>query len=158
MNVMHTYYAKESHIQPPVIVLPSPMLSPMFNPQEFFLPEELFPPKKQGHDRSSSSISAQPQEFKIEESSHKTSFKRHEEQIEEILNYLDELSLDRIKNIEGLGKVEVCGKDEIRFKVNRHRLKSIMGWCRTHEGNSLLYDDVDPPSLQAKKSIIQLGL
>nr|GEW18766.1 reverse transcriptase domain-containing protein [Tanacetum cinerariifolium] len=25
---------------------PSPMLSPMFNPQEFFLPEELLPPKK----------------------------------------------------------------------------------------------------------------
>ncbi|GJZ83968.1 hypothetical protein Tco_0649141 [Tanacetum coccineum] len=26
------------------------MLSPMFNPQEFFLPEELLPPKKRGRD------------------------------------------------------------------------------------------------------------
>ncbi|GJR97604.1 reverse transcriptase domain-containing protein [Tanacetum coccineum] len=32
--------------------------------------------------------------------SHKTSLERHEEQIEEILNHLDELSLDRIENIE----------------------------------------------------------
>nr|GEW08326.1 hypothetical protein [Tanacetum cinerariifolium] len=60
MKVMHAYYAKESHIPPPVIVPPSLMLSPMFNPQEFFLPEELLPPKKRGRDRSSSSNSALP--------------------------------------------------------------------------------------------------
>nr|GFB68444.1 reverse transcriptase domain-containing protein [Tanacetum cinerariifolium] len=45
------------------------------------------------------------------ESSRKTSLERHEEKIEEILNHLDELSLDRIKNmednIEGLGKGRV---------------------------------------------------
>nr|GEX60211.1 reverse transcriptase domain-containing protein [Tanacetum cinerariifolium] len=34
------------------------------------------------------------------ESSRETSLERHEEQIEEILNHLDELSLDRIENIE----------------------------------------------------------
>ncbi|GKB78988.1 hypothetical protein Tco_0945883 [Tanacetum coccineum] len=45
------------------------MLSPMFNPQEFFLPEELLPLKKRGRDRSSSSTSALPQEFKMGESS-----------------------------------------------------------------------------------------
>nr|GEY47402.1 hypothetical protein [Tanacetum cinerariifolium] len=60
MKVMHTYYAKESPIPPPVIVPPSPMLLPMFNPQEFFLPEELLPPKKRGCNRSSSSTSALP--------------------------------------------------------------------------------------------------
>nr|GEZ85809.1 hypothetical protein [Tanacetum cinerariifolium] len=69
---------------------------------------ELLPPKKRGRDRSSSSTSALPQEFKIGESSHKTSLECHEEQIKEILNLLDELSLDRIENIEdnieGLGK------------------------------------------------------
>ncbi|GKA52320.1 reverse transcriptase domain-containing protein [Tanacetum coccineum] len=76
------------------------MLSPMFNPQEFFLPEELLPLKKRGRDRSSSFTSALPQAFKIGESSRKTSLERHEEQIEEILDHLDELSLDRIEHIE----------------------------------------------------------
>nr|GEW96938.1 reverse transcriptase domain-containing protein [Tanacetum cinerariifolium] len=93
---------------PIVIMPPSPMLSPMFNPQEFFLPKELLPLKKCGHDRLSSSTPTLPQEFKIGESSRKTSLERHEEQIEEILNHLSELSLDRIENmednIEGLGK------------------------------------------------------
>nr|GEY98369.1 reverse transcriptase domain-containing protein [Tanacetum cinerariifolium] len=83
MKVMHAYYAKESPISPPVIIPPSPMISPMFNPQEFFLPEELLSPKKRG-------------------------LECHEEQIKEILNHLDELSLDHIENmednIEGLGK------------------------------------------------------
>ncbi|GJT12472.1 putative reverse transcriptase domain-containing protein [Tanacetum coccineum] len=62
--------------------------------------------KKQG--RSSSSTSSLPQAFEIGESSRKTSIERHEEQIEEIMNYLGELSLDRIVHIEdkvkGLGK------------------------------------------------------
>ncbi|GJX11419.1 hypothetical protein Tco_0201278 [Tanacetum coccineum] len=74
---------------------------------EFFLPEELLRPKKRGRDRSSFSTSALPQEFKMGESSHKTSVERHEEQIEEILNHLDELSLNRIEHIEGLGKGRV---------------------------------------------------
>ncbi|GJR90608.1 reverse transcriptase domain-containing protein [Tanacetum coccineum] len=63
MKVMHAYYAKESHIPPPTILSLSSMLSPMFNPQEFFLPEELLPLKKRGRDRPSSSTSALPQEF-----------------------------------------------------------------------------------------------
>nr|GEU69868.1 hypothetical protein [Tanacetum cinerariifolium] len=103
--------SSESPILPPVIMPPSLMLSPMFNPQEFFLPEELLPHKKRGRGRSSSSTSALPQEFEIGESSHKTSLERHKEQIEKILNHLDELSLDRIENIEdnikGLGKGRV---------------------------------------------------
>ncbi|GJT32627.1 hypothetical protein Tco_0923046 [Tanacetum coccineum] len=107
MKVMHEYYTKESPIPPPTIVPPSSMLSPMFNPQEFFLLEELLPLKKRGRNRSSSSTYALPQVFKIGESSRKTSLERHEEQIEEILNHLDELSLDRIEHIkdkiEGLG-------------------------------------------------------
>nr|GEU46429.1 hypothetical protein [Tanacetum cinerariifolium] len=81
MKVMHAYYAKESPI-PPLVIMPlSPMLSPMFNPQEFFLLEELLPPKKRRRDRSSSSTSSIPQEFKIGESSRKTSLECHEEQI-----------------------------------------------------------------------------
>ncbi|GJT33316.1 putative reverse transcriptase domain-containing protein [Tanacetum coccineum] len=45
------------------------------------------------------------------ESSRKTSLERHEEQIEEILNHLDELSLDRIEHIED--KIEGLGKGRI---------------------------------------------
>ncbi|GJS12877.1 hypothetical protein Tco_0407349 [Tanacetum coccineum] len=81
MKVMHAYYAKESPIPPLTIMPPSLMISLIYNPQEFFLPEELLPLKKQGRDRSSSSTSALPQEFEIGEISHKTSLERHEEQI-----------------------------------------------------------------------------
>ncbi|GJU02502.1 hypothetical protein Tco_1112840 [Tanacetum coccineum] len=55
----------ESPIPPLTIVPPSSILSPMFNPQEFFLPEELLPLKKRGHDQSSSSTFAPPQAFEI---------------------------------------------------------------------------------------------
>ncbi|GJV73577.1 hypothetical protein Tco_1493572 [Tanacetum coccineum] len=65
MKVMQAYYAKELPIPLRTIVPLSSMLSPMFNPQEFFLPEELLPLKKRGHDRSSSSTSALPQAFEI---------------------------------------------------------------------------------------------
>ncbi|GKB13077.1 hypothetical protein Tco_0847000 [Tanacetum coccineum] len=60
MKVMHAYYAKESPIPPPTIGPPSLMLSPMFNPQEFFFSEELLPLKKRGRGRSSSSTFALP--------------------------------------------------------------------------------------------------
>ncbi|GJX22583.1 hypothetical protein Tco_0227028 [Tanacetum coccineum] len=46
MKVMHAYYAKESPIPPPTIMPPFSMLALIFNPQEFFLPEELFPLNK----------------------------------------------------------------------------------------------------------------
>nr|GEX52449.1 succinate dehydrogenase/fumarate reductase, transmembrane subunit, mitochondrial [Tanacetum cinerariifolium] len=87
---MHAYYAKESLIPPPVIV-----------------PPEVLPPKNQGRDRSSSCTYVLPQEFKIGDSSRKTSLECYEKQIEEVLNHLDKLSLDRIENIEGLGKGRV---------------------------------------------------
>ncbi|GJZ67352.1 hypothetical protein Tco_0630592 [Tanacetum coccineum] len=88
------YYAKESPIPPPTI-------------EEFFLPEELLPLKKRGRNRSSSSTSALPQVFEVGESSRKTGLERHEEQIKEILNHLDELSLDCIEHIEE--KIEGLG-------------------------------------------------
>ncbi|GJW45099.1 retrovirus-related pol polyprotein from transposon TNT 1-94 [Tanacetum coccineum] len=88
MKVMQAFYAEKSPIPPPTIIPQSSML----NPQEFFLPEGLLPPKKRSC--SSSSTSALPQDFEIGESSRKTSLECYEEQIEEILNHLDELSLD----------------------------------------------------------------
>ncbi|GJS68815.1 hypothetical protein Tco_0683380 [Tanacetum coccineum] len=100
MKSYEAFYAKNP--------LPTPIIpqSSMLNPQEFFLPEELLPPKKRGC--SSSSTFSLPLDFEIGESSRKTSLERHEEQIKEILNHLDELSLDRIEyiddKIEGLEK------------------------------------------------------
>ncbi|GJT11425.1 hypothetical protein Tco_0858467 [Tanacetum coccineum] len=122
MKVMQAYYAKESPIPLPTIVPPSPMLSPMFNPQEFFLPEELLPLKKQDRDRSSSSTSTLPQEFEMGGSSRKTSLERHEEQIEEILNHLDELSLDHIKHIED--KIEGLGKGRVIIQQDFDNLEA----------------------------------
>nr|GEY05567.1 putative ribonuclease H-like domain-containing protein [Tanacetum cinerariifolium] len=69
--------------------------------------EEFLPPKKRARGRSSFSTSALPRVFENEESSHKTSLERHEEQNEEILIHLDELSLDRIEHMED--KIEGFG-------------------------------------------------
>ncbi|GJV43952.1 hypothetical protein Tco_1428488 [Tanacetum coccineum] len=119
MKVMHAYYAKESPIPPPTIMPLSTMLSLMFNPQEFFLLEELLSPKKQGHNQSFSSTSALPQEFEMGESSRKTSLEHHEEQIKEIMNHLDELSLDRIEHIED--KIKGLGKGQKQMG-NNHKI------------------------------------
>ncbi|GJW55713.1 hypothetical protein Tco_0099798 [Tanacetum coccineum] len=89
---------------------------------EFFLPEELLSPKKQGHNQSFSSTSALPQEFKMGESSRKTSLERHEEQIEEILNHLDELSLDRIEHIED--KIEGLRKGRVIIQQDFDNLEA----------------------------------
>ncbi|GKC45723.1 hypothetical protein Tco_1063445, partial [Tanacetum coccineum] len=122
MKAMQAYYAKESPIPPPTIVPPSSMISLMFNPQEFFLPEELLLLKKRGCDRSSSSTSDLPQAFEIGESSRKTSLERHEEQIKEILNHLDELSLDRIEHIED--KIEGLGNGRVIIQQDFDNLEA----------------------------------
>ncbi|GJZ87782.1 hypothetical protein Tco_0659392 [Tanacetum coccineum] len=77
---------------PPTIIPPSSISKP----QEFFLPEGILSPKKRGR----SSSSSLPQAFEIGKISRKTSIERHEEQIEGIMDYLGELSLDRIVHIE----------------------------------------------------------
>ncbi|GJS13336.1 hypothetical protein Tco_0407808 [Tanacetum coccineum] len=105
MKALQAFYTEKSPIPPPTIIPPSSIPKP----QEFFLLEKFLSPKKQG--RSSSSTSSLPQAFEIGESSRKTSIERHEEQIEEIMNYLGELSLDRIVHIED--KVEGLGKGRV---------------------------------------------
>ncbi|GJS89342.1 hypothetical protein Tco_0771978 [Tanacetum coccineum] len=103
----------------------------MFNPQEIFLPKELLLLKKQGRDRPSSSTSALPQDFEIGESFRNTSVERHEEKIEEIMNHLDELSLDRIEHIED--KIEGLGK-----------------------GRVIIQQDFDTLELNSKKLVLKL--
>ncbi|GJW54762.1 hypothetical protein Tco_0098847 [Tanacetum coccineum] len=76
--------------------------SPLFDPQDFFLPEEIVPPRKRARFLSPSSTdsSAPPHVFKIGESFHVTRLERHEEQIETILNHLDELHFELIEHME----------------------------------------------------------
>ncbi|GKD85944.1 hypothetical protein Tco_1357098, partial [Tanacetum coccineum] len=120
MKVMQAYNATSNElpiplpqapIAPPTILPPSLVL-PLFDPQDFFLPEEILPPQKQDRFLSPSSTnpSALPQVFAIGENYHSapdTSYTRHEEHIETILNHLDELPLERNEDkedkIEGLG-------------------------------------------------------
>ncbi|GKE17793.1 hypothetical protein Tco_1425370 [Tanacetum coccineum] len=56
------------------------------------------------------------------ESSRKTSLERHEEQIEEILNHLDELSLDRIEHIED--KIEGLRKGRVIIQQDFDNLEA----------------------------------
>ncbi|GJT29406.1 hypothetical protein Tco_0909681 [Tanacetum coccineum] len=107
----------QAPIAPSTVLPPSPVLplSPMFDPQDFFLLEEILPPQKRARFLLSSSTnpSALPQVFEIRENYHgapDTSYARHEEQIKTILNHLDELPLERIKNMED----KIKGLEQIR--------------------------------------------
>ncbi|GJV18808.1 hypothetical protein Tco_1367828 [Tanacetum coccineum] len=127
---VQAFYAKElpisspDPITSPAILTPSPVLPPslLFDPRYFFVPEELLPPKKRIHSPSSSSTTlpnpsqnqtcdlispsssvytpTPPQVFKIGKCSDKMYLKHHEKQVEDILNYLDELYLHRIEKME----------------------------------------------------------
>nr|GEW09557.1 putative reverse transcriptase domain-containing protein [Tanacetum cinerariifolium] len=125
MKVMHAYNAiipPQVPIPLPINVPPSPMLSPIINPQEFFVPEELLSPNEQVSNLTSSSTDLSnpsqkqacillppsfsvytptpPQIFEIGKSSIKMHLKHHEKHIEDILNYLEELSFHRIEKME----------------------------------------------------------
>ncbi|GJT34852.1 hypothetical protein Tco_0925271 [Tanacetum coccineum] len=124
---IQAFYAKESPISPPdpitapAILTPSPVLPPslLFDPRYFFVPEELLPPKNPPSSSSTTLSNSSrnqtcnlvlpsfsvytptpPQIFEIGKSSVKMHLKHHQEQIEDILNYLDELSFHRIEKIE----------------------------------------------------------
>nr|GEV52228.1 hypothetical protein [Tanacetum cinerariifolium] len=139
MEVMQAYNAtsNESPILPqahiaPSTVLPSSLvlsLSPMFDPRDFFLSEEILPSRKRARSRSSSSTFALPQVFEIGESSHKTSLKRHEEQIETILNHLDELHLECIEQVKE--KIEGLGYDRVIIQRDFDKLETELQEART---------------------------
>ncbi|GJT19361.1 reverse transcriptase domain-containing protein [Tanacetum coccineum] len=129
-------------ITPPAILTPSSILPPslLFDPRYFFIPEELLPPKKQICSPSSSSTTLSnpsrnqthnlvspsssvytptpPQVFEIGKCSDKMYLKHHEKQVEDILNYLDELSLHRIEKME-------------EGRINGNKLKTELKGIRT---------------------------
>nr|GEU29732.1 putative reverse transcriptase domain-containing protein [Tanacetum cinerariifolium] len=87
MNAYATFTPSPIPIPPPTIKSPSP---------EFFLSKELLSPKKQEQDQYF-------QDYEMGESSHDSTLEEHGKQIEEILNHLDELPLERIEDdVEGL--------------------------------------------------------
>ncbi|GJS10126.1 putative reverse transcriptase domain-containing protein [Tanacetum coccineum] len=89
------FYTEKSPIPSPIIIPPKT--------QEFFLPEGLLSPMP-----LSPSTPSQPQALEIGETSRKSAIKRHEEQIQGIQCYLEEIPLEHFKqienNIEGLSK------------------------------------------------------
>ncbi|GJV73172.1 hypothetical protein Tco_1493167 [Tanacetum coccineum] len=145
MKVMQVYNATsnespipplQAHIAPPTVLLSSPVLplSPMFDPQDFFLPEEILPPYKRALFLSSSSTnpSALPQVFKIGQNYHgapDTSYACHEEQIETILNHLDELPLERIEHMED--KIEGLGNGRVIIQRDFDQLETELQEART---------------------------
>ncbi|GJY15653.1 hypothetical protein Tco_0386075 [Tanacetum coccineum] len=119
-------YSSSSNNSFGLVPIASPTLS-LFHDDPYM--KELLPFKKQGHGRSSSSTSALPQAFEIGESSRKTSLERHEEQIEEILNHLDKLSLDRIEHIED--KIEGLGNGWVIIQQDFDNLEAELQESRT---------------------------
>ncbi|GKD49343.1 hypothetical protein Tco_1278319, partial [Tanacetum coccineum] len=116
----------------------------------FFVPEELLPPKKRIRSPSSSLTTLSnssrnqtcdlvspsfsvytptpPQIFEIGKSSIKMHLKHHEEQIEDILNYLDELSFHHIEKMEE-GRINRMiirrNGNELKTKLKRIRTQII---------------------------------
>nr|GEU92351.1 retrovirus-related Pol polyprotein from transposon TNT 1-94 [Tanacetum cinerariifolium] len=117
VNVMNAY----ATFTPSPIPIPPLIIKPPSESPEFFLPKELLSPKKQKQSQFF-------QDYKMGESSHDSTLEQHGKQIEEILNHLDELPLDRIKRIEdvveGLGKGRVIiqhGYDQMRVEFQKSR-------------------------------------
>ncbi|GKF21817.1 hypothetical protein Tco_0070455, partial [Tanacetum coccineum] len=132
-------------ITPPTILTPSLVLPPslLFDPRYFFVPEELLPPKKRIHSPSSSSTMLSnssrnqtcdlvspsssvytptpPQIFEIGKCLDKMYLKHHEKQVEDILNYLDELYLHRVERMEE----ERTNGNELKTELKRIRTQII---------------------------------
>nr|GEW74136.1 hypothetical protein [Tanacetum cinerariifolium] len=89
INIMNAY----ATFTPSLMPIPPPIIKPPSESPEFFLPKELLSPKKQKQNRYF-------QDYETRESSHDSTLEQYENQIEEILNHLDELPLDRIERIE----------------------------------------------------------
>ncbi|GJR78035.1 hypothetical protein Tco_0148820 [Tanacetum coccineum] len=153
LKVVQAIYAKELPISsldliiPPAILTLSLILPPslLFNPRYFFIPEELLPPKKRIHSPSSSLTTLSnssrnqtcdlvfpsssiytptpPQIFNIGKCPIKMYLKHHEGQIEDILNYLDELYLHCIERMEeGRNDRMIIRRNSDELKIELERI------------------------------------
>nr|GEU44837.1 reverse transcriptase domain-containing protein [Tanacetum cinerariifolium] len=117
INVMNAY----ATFTPSPIPIPSPTTKSPSESPEFFLQKELLSPKKQKQDQYF-------QDYEMGESSHDSTLEQHKKQIEEILNHLYELPLDRIERIkddvEGLYKGRIIIQqefDQMRVEFQKSR-------------------------------------
>nr|GEU66025.1 reverse transcriptase domain-containing protein [Tanacetum cinerariifolium] len=109
INVMNAY----ATFTPSPIPIPPPTIKSPSESPEFFLPKELLSLKKQKQDQYFP-------DYEIGESSHGSTLEQHGKQIEEILNHLDELRLDRIERIED--DVEGLSKASTMSQAARRKL------------------------------------
>ncbi|GJZ27125.1 hypothetical protein Tco_0571378 [Tanacetum coccineum] len=93
------------------------------NISDYILASPDYVPASPGNTYSSSSNNS------FGESSRKTSLEHHEDQIEEILNHLDELSLDRIEHIED--KIEGLGNGRVIIQQDFDNLEAELRESRT---------------------------
>nr|GEW91060.1 hypothetical protein [Tanacetum cinerariifolium] len=127
MKVIQVYDVTNNELpilpQAHITLSPSPVLSPQFDSRDFFLPKEILSPQKRACflSHSSTDLAALPHTFETKESSHKTPLERHEEQIEPILNHLDELPLERIKEMED--KIRGLGNGRVIIQRDFDRLE-----------------------------------
>ncbi|GJT54161.1 hypothetical protein Tco_0989215 [Tanacetum coccineum] len=112
---MQAFYSKESPISPQDSITPPAILTPSLN-QTCNLVSPSF----------SVYTPTPPQIFEIGKSSIKMHLKHHEEQIEDILNYLDELSFHRIEKMEE-GRIN----DRMIIRRNGNELKTELKRIRT---------------------------
>nr|GEW29480.1 hypothetical protein [Tanacetum cinerariifolium] len=107
-SIMNAY----ATFTPSPIPIPPPLIKPPSESPEFFPPKELLSPRKQKQNQYF-------QDYEMGESSHNSTLEQHGKQIEEILNHLDELPLDRIEQIEddveGLVQRQVINTKAIPF-------------------------------------------
>nr|GEW48178.1 hypothetical protein [Tanacetum cinerariifolium] len=92
---------------------------------------EILPPRKRARllSHSSADLAAPPHIFKTGESSHKTPLERHEEQFKTILNHLDELPLECIKEMED--KIRGLGNGQVIIQQDFDRLETELEEART---------------------------
>ncbi|GJZ10859.1 hypothetical protein Tco_0545618 [Tanacetum coccineum] len=122
---VQAFYAKESPIPPPDPITPPAILtpSPQIHSPSSSSTTLSNSSRNQTCDLVSPSFSVYtptpPQIFEIGKSSSKIHLKHHENQIEDILNYLDELSFHRIKKMEE-GRIN----DRMIIRRNGNELKT----------------------------------
>ena len=144
---VQAYYAKKSPISSSsAITTPSPVLPPslLFDPRYFFVPEELSPTKKQvsftkptspfqnqSYEPPSSLVHTPtlPQLCGLGKVSIKEHVKHHEEEVSDLLEYLNELSYYRIEKMEESltngKKIPSKDFDELRIYLDNARSQLI---------------------------------